>query len=120
MRKIKKIILLTKEKDILGWFSNNRIRVFLFLAASILLWLVSSLPYLNLILSSDFVYFCVAIFAVIAFIVSLRNLVIFCLLLFVLALFLTLAGAVESAEVIGNFIYFILIYITIKFIFNEA
>ena len=119
MIKIKKIFL-TKEKNVLGWFFNNRTRVFLFLAVSILLWLTSFIPYLNLIISPSLVYFLVAIFAVITFIVSLRDLVIFCLLLFVLALLLTLIGAVESAEVVSNFVYFILIYITIKFIFNEA
>lgn len=119
MGKIKKIFL-TKEKDVLNWFSHNRTRVFLFLGVSILLRLVSSLPYLNLIISPSIVSFSVVIFAVITFIVKLRNLVIFCLFLFVLALGFTLVGGIESAEAIGNFIYFIFIYITIKFIFNEA
>ncbi len=119
MKKIKSLFL-ELEKNILDWSYRDRIKIFRFLAITVSLKLISSIPYLNLVVSPAFVLYIVSILAMIIFDVNLKSLIVFCFLLFLFALGFTLIGAIESGEAVGNFIYFVFIYITVKYIFDEA
>ena len=80
----------------------------LFILLAVLLFVLSKLPYFNIILEKYFISFILIVSAVYIFRISKRAVVWFTLGLFVVAWGLTLTGDTKGAEQTGNLIYFLL------------
>jgi len=110
--------LLLKTEDILvSWVIAKRHQIFLFLIISVLLTALSSAPYFNLLLTKELLIFLLFILGLIIF-VSMRKLIFIAIALLILALPLILIKEYESAEVLGNFVYGVLLIGIIKAILD--
>ena len=115
-----KNLFIRLESKVLDWLFRNRIKVFRFAVLALILLMFSSLPYLNLIFTTGFTFYLIAILGTIFFGLSTARIIFLCIFLFGIALIFTLIGDTESAEILTNFIYFLLVWGTIRFTFKNT
>ena len=119
MKKIKEEIL-NLEGSGEKWLYKNRFKIIRFLVVAAFLKLFSSVPYLNLIVNPEYVYYLIVISAALIFEIRVFVLVYVVFTLFLLAFVFYLAGGVDAAETLGNFIYVVLFYTVLKLTFKYA
>lgn len=99
-----------KEKRLLVWIVANRRRFLVFITIVGLIFLFPSIPYINLFVSKELLLFFLSASFIIIFRIGLTQIIYLSVILFVLSYFALELGAVESAELLTNFVYgFILI-----------
>lgn len=90
----------------IGFLNNFRYVIFLILS---LLILLSTLPYFNILLSAQFIFFLFLIFFPIMFEFRIE-IVSFTILIFIIfSLIVSLFFQSSGAEIVGNYIYFLLL-----------
>lgn len=110
-------LLLKIENILVNWIITKRHQIFLFLIIGVLLTVLSSAPYINLVLTKGFLIFLFFMLGLIIF-VSMRSLIFVAIALLILALPFILVREYESAEVIGNLVYGVLLVGIIKAILD--
>lgn len=119
MKRIKEIVL-NLEGNSEKWLYQNRFKIIRFLVTATFLKLFSSVPYLNLIVSPEYVYYLIVIAIALIFEIRVFVLVYVVFVLFILAFVFYLAGSIDAAESLGNFIYVILFYTVLRLTFMYA
>ncbi len=105
------------EVGVEKWIYQNRFKIIRFLIAAIFLRLFSAVPYLNLIISPEYVYYLMVIAGILIFNIKVSGLIISAIFLFIVSFGFFAMGTVEIAESVGNFIYVILFFGALKAIF---
>lgn len=90
------------------YIARHVVEIDLLLFIAIILFVLSKLPYLNIILEKYLISFILIISSVYIFRIQKHVILIFTFGMFVIAWGLTLAGDLKSAEQTGNLIYFLL------------
>ena len=105
---------------IFQWVHGYRHRVFLFVLSSVFLVVFSFVPYINTILTQDFLLFLITSLALIIFKVSYRNIILMGIILIILAAPLVLIRNFEQAEFFANLSYGFLFLGVLKAIFENG
>ena len=103
---------------VIAWSLINRNRIILFLLISLFISFLSFLPYVNLYLTSKLVVFFLLIIMFAVFRIAWDKIIPFVFLLFLFSLFFTLLKNYETASLIGNYIYGVLLYVFLDYVWR--
>jgi len=122
-RKMKPIKNIEKELEkIIGkavaWSLINRNRIILFLLISLFISFLSFLPYINLYFTQKLVVFSLLIILFAIFRIAWNKIILFVFSLFLLAILLTLLKSYETASLVGNYIYGVLLFAFLDYIWR--
>ncbi len=106
------------EKAFFDWLVLSRYKIVFLLLVSIIIIFVSFLPYINLIIAKELVPIVIFIAAIFILGLDEEKIIKFGLLIFVVTLFFYLIDRLETAEILANYIYLILLTAVIKSIFS--
>lgn len=101
------------------WILKNRRKVFLYLFVAGFLAILPSLPYVNLIFPRPLQVFLTLFLALLIFNVSQRKIIFLAVLLLLLAIPVLLLGEIDSADLLGNFVYGIVFLCVLKLILDK-
>ena len=104
--------------NITNWIIYNKYRIVGFIVLTILVIAFSFLPYLNLIFTSKLVIFLIFALFFIIFKINWRIILYLCIILFGVALILTVSGFTPASMILGDYIYGFLVIITIEYFFQ--
>lgn len=98
------------ESRIINWIINKRFRIYVFLISSLIFWLMPSAPYLNIVVNTGMSTFFIILTFLLLFDLSIKLVYIFVSFLFLTCLLYQLLNQVEKADVLGNYIFAILVF----------
>ena len=107
------------ERKVSNWVLKNRHKVFLFLFIAGVLAILPSLPYVNLIFPRPLQIFLTLFLLLLIFNISQRNIIFLAVILLLFAIPVLLLGEIDSADLIGDFVYGIVFLCVLKFILDK-
>lgn len=111
--------LIKIEVNFMMWARRNRHKLFAFVVLTLILTVISRVPYLNLFFSKQLLAFFVVVLAIFIFNLSDKKIIILALIIVLLAAPPLLLKRFEVAESLGNFAYGIFIFGVLKFIVGK-
>lgn len=93
------------EKKIYAWFVSERHRIVVLVLAVLFMWILTFIPYFNLLIDTSFIVLISTILSSILFKISPKKIILLALLLFFPSLIAVLLGDYDVAEAIGRYIY---------------
>lgn len=112
-------ILRKIEKDTINWIISKRFKIYIFLLLALIFWYMPSMPYLNIVISSGMSVFFIVLTFLLLFNLSIRIVYIFVVLLFLTCLVYQLLNQVEKADILGNYIFAVLMYQVINYLLGS-
>lgn len=97
---------------------NNKRRTYISLFLILLGFTIARIPYVNIILKSDFLWPLIVVLVLYLLKISFRNATILCITLFIISPFFVIFQRQDIAETIGNTIYFLIWLIWIQLFKN--
>lgn len=101
--------LLVFEEKLLYWFIGERHKIILIIFIAVSMWGLSLLPYLNLVINTSLIALVVIVLSLVLFKVPPERVILLALLLFLPALLGVLLEEQTRAELVGAYIYGILL-----------
>lgn len=101
--------------NITNWIICHKYSLVRFIVLTILVVALSFLPYLNLIFTSKLVAFLIFALFFVIFKINWKFILYLCIVLFVLALILTVSRFTSASMMIGDYIYGFLIIIAVQY-----
>lgn len=95
--------------------SKHILEIEIFVGAALCFVILSKFPYLNLIFSKYTILFLLIVLGTFLFHISKRIILTFALLCFLIAALATIWGRIDDAEMMGNFIYALVLFVCIVF-----
>lgn len=102
------------EKIIFNWVVFNRHRIVFLALVSLLIVLLSFLPYVNLLILKELIPVIIFIAAIFILDLDETKIIKLGILILVVALFLFLIDRLETAEILGNYLYLIFLTAVLK------
>ncbi|MEK7472803.1 MAG: hypothetical protein AAB625_02060 [Patescibacteria group bacterium] len=94
---------------------KNKYRIVGYIVLSILIVTFSFLPYLNLLFTINLIAFLLLALLFVIFRINWKIIIHICMLLFVVAFFLTITGFTSTSMILGDFIYGFLVIVAIEY-----
>lgn len=101
--------------NITNWIIFNKYRIVGYIVLSILIVTFSFLPYLNLLFTINLIAFLLLALLFVIFRINWKIIIHICMLLFVVAFFLTITGFTSTSMILGDFIYGFLVIVAIEY-----
>ena len=104
--------------NITNWIIYNKYRIVGFMVLTILVIAFSFLPYLNLVFTNKLVAFLILALFFVIFKINWRIILYLCIILFGVALILTITGFTPASMILGDYIYGFLVIIAVAYFFQ--
>lgn len=113
---VKKLLkkLLMYEDIVYCWLKINIKKIVRFIVLSIVAVFLTRLPYLNLFISKWIVFYFLTVLILLIFKVSIKKVVLLCIVLVLFALVFQWTGEYKIAEAVGNYLFGLFFVVLIK------
>jgi hypothetical protein len=99
-----------------GYIRRHLLELELLILSAVILSVLKNIPYINILIGSEIMYFIMIVLSVILLRISKQITLLFTIFLFVVALWQTLFSESVQAEGTGNLIYFLLWFVCFLYI----
>lgn len=106
------------EKAFFNWLVFNRHKIIFLFFVTIVIIFISLLPYINLVIPKELIPVIIFIAAIFILDLNIEKIIKLGLFIFIIALFFYLIDRLETAEILANYIYLILLTAVIRSIFS--
>ena len=93
------------EKKLYTWLVSERHKIIVLVLVILFMWMLTFIPYLNLLINMSFIIVIATMLSLILFKVNSNRIILLAILLFLPSLIAVLLREYNMAEVIGNYIY---------------